>query len=115
MTVEMQMQNSYNMKDVVTIEGTISGQPRRRGEFTEFSVECSPRCYHVIRVDKQWQIKDLIFLCEGQHLRVAGRMKEEKILANQVEILDCSVRNYNEERQYGNSCVTGTDPGDPQV
>ena len=103
------------MNNMVTIEGIIVDQPRRWGEFTEFFLGCGSRCYQVIRLDKQWQIKDLLFLCKGQILRVAGIAEEEIIVAKKIEIIDCSIRNDHKERQYGNSCITGTDPGDPQI
>lgn len=98
-----------------TVEGTVAGQPRHRGEFTEFSLACGPQSYRVIRMDKQWQIKDLLFLCDGQWLRVTGTAEEEKILATKIEITDCSNRNYLKEKGNGNSSITGTDSSDPQV
>lgn len=103
------------MFHMVTIKGIVTGQPRCCGDFTEFSLESGPQRFQVIRLDKQWQIKDLLFLCEGQLLRITGVVEEKTILAKRIEILDCSVRNYHKEREYGNSCVEGTDPGNPQI
>ena len=103
------------MKDIVIIKGKLSGQPQRRGGITEFFLECSSQSFHVIRMDTQWQIKDLLFLCDEQILRVMGKRKDGEILADRVEIIDCSARNYIKERQYGDSCVTETDPGDSAV
>jgi len=68
------------MKKMITIEGTIVGQPRHCGGFVEFDLKCGSQNCLVIRLDKQWQIKDLLFLCHGQHLRVAGIQEDMGII-----------------------------------
>lgn len=103
------------MKKMITLEGTIVGQPRRCGTFSEFDLKSGSQNHHVIRIDKQWQIKDLLFLCHGQHIWVTGIEEDTEMVAERITITDCSVRNYYEEKEHGNSCITRTDPGDPTI
>ena len=103
------------MNKIVTMEGAIAGNPLQCDAFSEFTLECGPRNYRVIRIDRQWQIKDLLFLCEGQTLRVTGMLQPEGIVAEKIEILDCSIRTYYKEKAYGNSSIPGTDPGHSEL
>ena len=103
------------MKKMITLEGTIVGQPRRCGAFSEFDLKSGSQNHLVVRLDKQWQIKDLLFLCHGQQVWVTGVAEDTGIVAENIKITDCSVRNYYEEKEYGNSCITRTDPGNSTV
>ena len=103
------------MNEIMTIEGAIDGNPVQCGAFTEFILKCGSRNYRVIRIDRQWQIKDLLFLCEGQTIRVMGMLLPEGIVAEKIEILECSIRTYYKENAYGNSSIPGTDPGHSEL
>lgn len=103
------------MDKAVIIEGTIAGNPLQCSAFTEFTLQCGPRNFRVIRIDRQWQIKDLLFLCEGQTLRVTGTAEPLGVVAEKIEILDYSVRTYYKENRYGNSSIPGTDPCHPKI
>ena len=103
------------MDKTLHVEGIVAQEPRRLAEVTEFILQYGDSSCLIRRLDPQWQIKDLLFLCKGQHLRVTGTLVGACITAEKIEITDCSTRNYQKESEYGNSSIPAPDPGDPAV
>lgn len=103
------------MERIQILQGVITAQPRTGDGFTEFYLQTGPRTHRVIRMDPQWQKKDIVFLCIGQTVTLWGTEDGGAILAEKIRITDCSERNYLGEDNHGNHSVPDPDPGDPAL
>lgn len=73
----------------IQITGILTQAPVLTRECLEFTVLCQDRQLRIVRLDPKWQVRDILFLTEGQSLDIIGTpspQDPEKLLARKITI-----------------------------
>ena len=80
----MTMERSISLKGIVTTD------PVAATGYTWFKLQCSQGECIIIRMDREWQKRDLVFLSIGQTIEVMGTRNQNQnhVTADRILILD---------------------------
>ena len=71
----------------LTVQGVVVSPPQVIGRGTGFLLRTDRAVLRVLRQDRAWQLRDLIFLEPGQHVAVTGRQEAFCLWAQKILIL----------------------------
>lgn len=105
------------MDQFLEIQGTVISNPEVCQEHTQFHILTETGQYKIIRLDMQWQKKDIVFIRIGQIISVSGEKAEGSdpaVIAEKIQIID-DLRLSEEEEHYGHEAIGSADSGDQEV
>ena len=93
------------MERPIFINGIITTDPVAAAGYTWFKLQCSQGECIIIRPDREWQKRDLVFLCMGQTVEVMGTCNpnHNSVTADRIVIVDYPAERLQrkDEKTYG--------------
>lgn len=78
------------MECPISLKGNIITDPVIATEYTWFKLQCNKKECNIIRLDREWWKRDMVFLCIGQTVEVMGKRNtnDNSIIADRILIRD---------------------------
>ena len=92
--VQLKFMGKFSIIDMNIIKGTVLTQPRQWGTGVEFFLHSGEKVLRVIRLRREDQVRDILFLCIGQELVLCTYTGGSCIVAEKIRIVNYRERNY---------------------